>query len=133
MIQYSLQARADYLLATHLPSRTRKLAAAVDKSLRKAYEFCFGGDLLDSGGQWDLQEDPAFVAGLFKLKPSKGGVGFRPTIDRAPYLNTLHNIAPQLVGCRENDDGLWPSLAPVFGSESFQAGNTSTLQAARAL
>ena len=63
------------------------------------------------------------MADLFKLKLSKGGVGFRPTIERAPYLNTLHNIAPQLVGCRENYDGLWPSLAPVFGSESFRDEN----------
>ena len=63
------------------------------------------------------------MADLFGLKLSKGGVGFRFTVDRAPYLNTLQNIAPQLVGCREGDDGLWPSLAPVFGADSFHDGN----------
>jgi hypothetical protein len=55
VVQYSLQARIDYLLATHLPvnipSRTRKLAAAVDQSIRKGYEYFFGGDFLDRKGQ----------------------------------------------------------------------------------
>jgi hypothetical protein len=123
VIQYSLQSRIDHLLATHLPSRTRRLAAAVDKSIRKAYQCCFSGDFLDSAGQWDLQRDPTLVADLFRLKLSKGGIGFRRTADRAPYLNTLHNIAPQLVGCREGDVGLWPSLASVFGADSFHDKN----------
>ena len=59
----------------------------------------------------------------FLLKLSKGGVGFRHTVDRAPFLNTMHNIAPQLVGSKEGEEGLWPSLASVLGADSFHDGN----------
>ena len=123
VLHYSLQNRVDYLLATHLPSKTRKLAAAVDEALRRAYTLCFGGDFLDPAGEGGHQTDPAFVSDLFRLKLAKGGVGLRRTVDRAPYLNTIHNLAPQLIGRSEEEGGLWPSLASVFGAKSFHEGN----------
>ena len=61
----------------------------------------------------------------FALPVRLGGGGFRPTAERALFLNTLNNVAPQLLAT-ERTRGLWPSLDSVFGAGSFNADNAAT-------
>ena len=124
-IQYSLQARVDWVMSVHLPEETRSLAAAVDRTLRTCYALCFGADPLDPNGLSESQEDRAFVHDRFALPVRLGGGGFRPTAERALFLNTLNNVAPQLLAT-ERTRGLWPSLDSVFGAGSFNADNAAT-------
>ena len=58
-ISYLLQSRVDYVLSVHLPSQTRRLAAAVDGALREAYAQALGADILNPGGDFPKQLDPA--------------------------------------------------------------------------
>ena len=131
MILYSLQARVGYFLGTHLPEQTRELAEAVDATLRKCYLVCFGTDLLNPEGQRGsrFQEDPSFVRDLFGLKIRLGGGGYRRTTRRAPFLNNLNNVAPQLVSSA-SAPGLWQSLATVLGDDSFNDANEKQRRAA---
>ena len=124
-IYYSLQSRVDYLLETHLPHHTLELAKAVDCALRKAYKIAFDMDLLDPNGQAPDQEDPSFLCDLAGLKVAAGGCGYRCTERRAVFLNALNNALPQLMG-DETTPGLWPSLAPLLGAESFHEKNSAT-------
>jgi hypothetical protein len=119
-IYYSLQARVDFLLETHLPSLTRELAQQVDVSLRKAYIKAFDIDLLSPSGQRTGEEDPSFLRDLAGLKAKAGGCGYRNTSKRAPFLNTMNNVLPQMAG-EENNHALWPTLVPIFGAESFKS------------
>jgi hypothetical protein len=124
-IYYSLQCRADFLLETHLPSLTRDLARAVDEALRGAYTRAFGVDILDPDGQTPGELDPTFLRDLTGLKAKAGGCGFRNTERRAVFLNTLNNTLPQMVGT-SSTPGLWPSLAPILGADSFKEGHEET-------
>ena len=121
-IYYSLQCRIDYLLETHLPAHTRQLARAVDQALRQAYTIAFGIDLLDPEGPVPGQDDPSFLSDLAGLKTSAGGCGYRCTERRAVFLNALNSALPQLMG-NGTEPGLWPSLSPILGAESFRKEN----------
>jgi L-aminopeptidase/D-esterase-like protein len=70
-IYYSLQARVDFLLETHLPSLTRSLARATDEALSKAYIKAFGFNLLDPNGQ---HKTLASCATSLDSRQEKGGV-----------------------------------------------------------
>jgi len=69
----------------------RRLAAAVDKALREAYARALGTDILNPEGDFPEQPDPTFTRDHFLLKHSQGGGGFRPTVERIPFLNSLFN------------------------------------------
>ena len=69
-----------------------------------------------------FQEGPSFVRDLFGLKIRLGGGGYRRTTRRAPFLNNLNNVAPQLVSSASTP-GLWQSLATVLGDDSFNDAN----------
>ena len=113
-IFYSLQSRVDYVLSVHLPSQTRRLAAAVDEALREAYARALGTDILNPEGDFPEQPDPTFTRDRFSLKHSQGGGGFRPTVERIPFLNSLFHALPAISGSTAQAP-LWPSLAPIFG------------------
>ena len=51
----------DYILSVHLPSQTRRLAAAVDEALREAYARALGTDILNPEGDFPEQPDPTFT------------------------------------------------------------------------
>ena len=68
VLNLSLQARIDFLLATHLPSQTRQLVEATDVSLRRAYAVVFRADLLDPAGEFPSQQDPSFIRDVMHLK-----------------------------------------------------------------
>jgi len=119
-IYYSLQARVDFLLETHLPSLTRSLARATDEALSKAYIKAFGFNVLDPNGQRPGEQDPSFLRDLAGLKAGAGGCGYRNVERRAPFLNTLNIILPQMVGGKSP---LWPTLAAVIGENSFDEVN----------
>ena len=123
-IQYSLQTRVDWVMGVHLPEETRSLAVAVDRTLRACYALCFGADPLDPNGLSESQEDRAFVRDRFALPVWLGGGGFRPAVERALFLNTPSNVAPQFLAT-EQTRGLWPSLDSVFGAGSFNADNAA--------
>ena len=112
-------------MGVHLPEETRSLAAAVDRTLRACYALCFGADPLDPNGLSESQEDRAFVRDRFALPVRLGGGGFRPKVERALFLNTPNNVAPQFLAT-EQTRGLWPSLDSVFGAGSFNADNAAT-------
>ena len=97
----------------------------MDCALRKAYKIAFDMDLLDPNGQAPDQEDPSFLCDLAGLKVAAGGCGYRCTERRAVFLNALNNALPQLMG-DETTPGLWPSLAPLLGAESFHEKNSAT-------
>ena len=118
-IFYSLQARADFILGTHLPSQTRLLAAAIDEALAKAYEKAFGFDVLGATGCFPSQDDPSFIRDLASLKAKHGGCGFRRTTLRAPFLNVMANILPQF-------GTLWPTLGSVVGVGCFTGDHKAT-------
>ena len=124
-IHYSVQNRVDFILQTNLPEETRTLAQAVDKTIERCYELAFGADLLDPGGPSDpnFSADPTFVRDLFTQKVKAGGGGYRVTAERAPFLNSLNLVAPQLLPGPNETGGLWPSLASVFGAGSFTDAN----------
>jgi len=123
-IFYSLQSRVDYLLAVHLPSQTRQLAAAVDASLRKAYAQALGADMLDPEGDFPGQRDPAFMAERFSLKASQGGAGYRITAERAPFLNSVLAALPRMSGT-PTELPLWASLSGIIGDRSvYDKANT---------
>jgi hypothetical protein len=124
-IYYSLQCRVDFLLETHLPSLTRDLSREVDNALRGAYTSAFDIDILDPAGQTPGEADPTFLRDLTGLKAKAGGCGFRNTERRAVFLNTLNNVLPQMVGTAAAP-GLWPSLAPILGADSFKEGHEET-------
>ena len=44
-------------MGVHLPEETKRLAAAVDRTLRACYTPCLGTDLLDPNGLSESQED----------------------------------------------------------------------------
>jgi len=112
-------------MSVHLPEETRSLAAAVDRSLRACYALCFGAGPLDPNGLSESQEDRAFVRDRFALPVRLGGGSFRPTVERALFLNNPSNVAPQFLAT-EQTRGLWPSLDLVFGAGSFNADNAAT-------
>ena len=66
-----------------------------------------------------------FVRDRFVLPARSGGGDFRPTVERAQFLNTSNNVAPQSLAA-EHDRGLWPSLESAFGASSFNAKNAAT-------
>jgi hypothetical protein len=113
---YSVQARVDYLLSTHLPSQTRNLAAGIDECIRNLYVKVNGADLLDPNGHADGLSDPSLVADRFKLASKYGGSGFRPTILRANYANSLNSNAALAME-------LFPHLETLFGKTSFDTIN----------
>ena len=121
-IYYSLQSRVEYLLGTHLPSETRDLANKVDGALRKAYERCFGIDLLNPEGTRSDQTDPTFYRDLMGLKAKAGGMGFRNTARRSLFVNALSSALPQMMGDGETTP-LWASLEDILGSDSFTEAN----------
>ena len=96
-IRCSLQARVNWVMGVHLPEEPRPLAATVDRTLRACYALCFGADPLDPTGLSESQEDPAFVRDRFALPVRLGGGGLQPTVERALFLNTLDNVAPQFL------------------------------------
>ena len=84
---YSLQSRVVYVLSVHLPSQTRRLAAAIDEALREAYARVLGTDILDPEGDFPEQPDPTSTLDRFWLKHSLGG-GFRLRRPAAPSSST---------------------------------------------
>ena len=114
-IFYSLQSRLDYVLSVHLPSQTRRLVAAVDEALREAYAWALGTDILNPEGDFPEQPDPTFMRDRFSLKHSLGGGGFRPTVERIPFLNSLFSALPAISGSTAQAP-LWPSLTPMTGA-----------------
>jgi hypothetical protein len=113
----SLQARIDFLLATHLPSQTRQLIEATDASLRRAYAIVFGADLLNPAGEFPAQQDPSFLSDVMQLKARQGGWGIRSHSDRIPFLNCLLSALPRIIG-NGSTPPLWASLARTTGNSS---------------
>ena len=92
-IQYSPQARVNWVMGVHLPEETKPLAAAIDRTLRACYAICLGAGPLDPNGFSESQEDRAYVRDRFIHPARPGGGGFRPTVERAQFLNTPSNVA----------------------------------------
>ena len=65
----------------------------------------------------------------FVLPVKLRGGGFRPALERAQFLNTASNVAPQSLATKLTR-GLWPSLDSAFGAGSFSAENAATRLAA---
>ena len=84
-----------------------------------------GGPSLDQNRLSESQENRAFVREGFVLPVRLGGGGFRLTVERALFPNTLKHVAPQFLAA-EQTRGLWPSLDSVFGAGSFNAENAAT-------
>ena len=125
-IYYSLQCRVDFLLETHLPSFTRHLAREVDEALRGAYTSAFDIDILDPAGQTPGEADPTFLRDLAGLKAKAGGVRLpQHRAARSVPQHPQQQILPQMVGT-SSTPGLWPSLAPILGADSFKEGNEET-------
>ena len=123
VLNLSLQARIDFLLATHLPSQTLKLAKATDAALRKAYAVVYGADMLDPTGEFPNQKDPTFLRDVMHLKARQGGWGIRHHSDRMPFLNCLLSALPRMMG-KGPDPPLWASLAGITGdSSAFEEEN----------
>jgi len=116
-IFYSPQSRVDYVLSVHLPSQTRRLAAAVDEALREVYARALGTDILNPEGDFPKQPDPTFTRDRFSLKHSQGGGDFRPAVKRIPFLNSLFSVLPAISGSLAQAP-LWPSLALIVGGRS---------------
>ena len=87
-------------MSDHLPEETKPLTAAVDSTHRACYAPCLGAGPLDPNGLSESQEDRAFVRGRFVLPVGFGGGGFRPTVERAQFLNTPSSAAPTVPGNR---------------------------------
>ena len=98
------------------------MANAIDQTLRKCYASSLCADFLNPDGHQAYRHDPPFVHDLFSLKTKRGGGGYRPTVQRAQYLNTVNNVLPQLLA---NETGLWRSLESIPGKESFTKENSS--------
>ena len=98
-------------MGVHLPEKNKTLAAVVDRTLRACYALCFGADPLDPNGLSESQEDRAFVRDRFALPVRLGGGGFRPTVERALFLNTPNNVAPQFLATEQTrGDGVCNKL-----------------------
>ena len=65
------------------------------------------------------------MRGRFVLPVRPGGCGFRPTVERAQFLDTPNNVASQFLAT-EQTWGLGPSLDSAFGAGSFNADNAAT-------
>ena len=90
-IYFLMQALADYVCATNLPSMTANLRMDMDDQLRRLYNDVFDVDLLDPAGQEDHRiEDPEFVHDLFCLKLNQAGGGFGPTVRLLVQLSQRH-------------------------------------------
>ena len=108
----------DYVLSVHLPSQTRRLAVAVDVSLREAYARSLGADILNPEGDYPEQLDPTFTRDRFSQKYSLGGGGFRLTAERIPFLNPLFSALPATSGSAAQAP-LWPFLAQIVGGRGI--------------
>ena len=125
VIHFSMQALADYVCATNLPSLTANLRADMDDHLRRLYRDVFDVDLLDPAGQEvNHIEDPEFVRDLFCLKLNQGGGGFRPYAFRFNFLNAMNNAVPQMLNstCSKSKrvtPGFFDFLSEWIGEGSF--------------
>ena len=63
------------------------------------------------------QPDPTFMRDRFSLKHSQGGGGFRPAVERIPFLNSFFYALAGTSGSTAQAP-LWPSLAPIVGGRS---------------
>ena len=64
-----MQALADYVYETNLPSMTANLRMDMDGQQRRLYNDVFDVDILDPAGQEDHHiKDPEFVRDLFCLE-----------------------------------------------------------------
>jgi len=98
-----------------------KAAAAVDEALREKAR-ALGTDILNPEGDFPEQPDPTFTRDRFSLEHSQGGGGFRPTVERIPFLNSLFSALPATSGSTAQVP-LWPSLAPhCRGPERLRQG-----------
>ena len=112
-------------MGVHLPEETKPLAAAVDLTLRACYALCLGSGPHDPNGLSVSQEDRAIVRDCFVLPVRLGGGGFRPTVERALFLNTPNNVASHFLATEQNPGPV--ALADsVFGAGSFNAENKAT-------
>jgi len=73
-----------------------------------------GASILSPEGDFPEQPYPTFTRDRFSLKHSQGGGGFRPTVERIPFLNFLFSALPAISGSTAQAP-LWPSLEPVVG------------------
>ena len=94
-IQYSLQARVEWVMGVRLPEETKPLVAAVDRTLRACYALFLGAGPLDPIELSESPEDRAFVRDRFALPVGLGSGGFRQTVERAQFINTPSIVAPQ--------------------------------------
>ena len=104
----------DYVPSVHLPSQTRRLAAAVDEALREAYARALGADILNPKRDFPEQLDPTPTRDCISLKHSLGGGGFRLKAEHIPFLNSLFSALPAISGSTAQAP-LWPYLAPIVG------------------
>ena len=109
-------------MGVHQPEKTKPLAAVVDRALRECYAFYLEVDTLDPNGPSDSQENRAERS---LLPVRSGGSGFRPTVERAQFLNTPRNVASQFLAT-QHTRGLWSSLDSVCGAVVFTAENAAT-------
>ncbi len=113
VLRQSIITRIDYILSTHRPSLTRKLAHAMDETIRDCCLEIYGCDLLRDQEFPDNLKDESLTSERVQLKISQGGGGLRLTEPRALFLNSM-SLALNVFR------HAWPSLVSVFGNDSFQ-------------
>ena len=124
---YSLQAQADFIMGTNLPSMTIQFANIVNAAVREAFALNLGSDVLAND---NTLPDPSFVADRSQLRTSRGGLGIRILNEYGAFLNVINNVIPQFSDKRDAEDnftpGIFPTLTNVLGPGSFDQGNEAT-------
>ena len=107
---YSLQARLDYIMATHPPSLTGNLARAADEAMKRSYETIFGTDILNPEGVPNQKylSDTDFTRDRAYQPIRHNGLGARLHETRCQFLNTMNAVLRQM-------PSLCPDLTPITG------------------
>ena len=88
---YSLQTKANYVMATNKPSNTEAFSIMVDVAIERAFTRALGLNILDHTTSYPtdhpVPQDLSFVSDRAKLRTGRGGVGIRLLKERERALS----------------------------------------------
>jgi hypothetical protein len=93
---YSLQTKANYVMATNKPSNTEAFSIMVDGAIERAFTTELGLNILDHTTSYPtdhpLPPDLSFVSDRAKLRTGRGGVVIQLLRERESIISTVSAI-----------------------------------------